>query len=257
MIACKQGPVQDRNTETSSEGLAVPIHGIDTVVYPLDKKWVTGDFNPSERDDFVVIDKKYADREGLYLHREAYEAFQKMWTVASADGITLVIRSATRNHSYQKGIWERKWTGETLLEGTTNAQTEISDPVARSKAILRYSSMPGTSRHHWGTDVDFNAFENEYFQKGGAGEAVYNWLAENAHEYGFCQVYSDKSSDNRSGYEMEMWHWSYLPLAGALQHYAETHLTDADVHGFKGSETAVELEVIKNYVLGINQQCMH
>ena len=57
--------------------------------------------------------------------------------------------------------------------------------------------MPATSRHHWGTDMDINSVEDDYF-KDGKGKKVYRWLVENASKYGFCQVYSDKKSSKRS-----------------------------------------------------------
>jgi len=124
--------------------------------------YLMGKFNPKEHEDFVVIDKKYADIEGRLMRKEAYDAFIQMWNAAQEDGIHLTIISATRNFDYQKGIWERKWTGKTPLNGQTDATT-IEDDNSRALAILEYSSMPGTSRHHWGTDIDINALNNNYF----------------------------------------------------------------------------------------------
>jgi zinc D-Ala-D-Ala carboxypeptidase len=54
---------------------------------------------------------------------------------------------------------------------------------------MQYSSMPGTSRHHWGTDVDLYALDDIYFTYGD-GKIVYDWLLANAANYGFCQPYT-------------------------------------------------------------------
>ena len=78
----------------------------------ITKDYVMGKFEPDSDSLFSQIDIKYADREGLYLHRDTYRDFIRMWNAADSAGIQLIIRSATRNFNYQKGIWERKWFGE-------------------------------------------------------------------------------------------------------------------------------------------------
>lgn len=216
--------------------------------------FLMGHFDPSSHPDFVVIADEFANRSGMYMQQKAYEAFLKMHAAAQEAGISLQIISATRNFNYQKRIWERKWNGQTLLEGKTDART-IEDPAERAKEILRYSSMPGTSRHHWGTDVDFNSLSNEYFSHG-KGLKEFNWLNQNAAAFGFCRSYTEKGPSTRqSGYEEEKWHWSYTPLSHVMIKDAEILLKNEMVQGFAGSETANALDVIKNYVLGVDQCC--
>jgi LAS superfamily LD-carboxypeptidase LdcB len=171
-----------------------------------------------------------------------------------ADSVTLVIRSATRNFDYQKTIWEKKWLGETPLEGNEVA-SNISAPTERAKAILRYSSMPGTSRHHWGTDIDLNAFNNSYFAHG-EGQRIYVWLREHAPSFGFCQPYTAKGEHRPEGYEEEKWHWSFLPLSKSLLEEARQSLTNQMITGFLGSEVAPTINVVQNYVLGIDSSCV-
>ena len=116
--------------------------------------------------------------------------------------------------------------------------------------------MPTTSRHHWGTDIDINSVEPEYFLTR-KGKKEYNWLVNNAHKFGFCQVYSDKAVSKRSGYQMEKWHWSYIPLSSYyLKKYNE--LVDyRQVNGFKGAYFASKIKSIENFVNGIDQSCQH
>jgi len=220
-------------------------------------KWITstyvmGKFDPVSHDDFVEVAREHADRDGLFLRREVYEAFKKMEAEASIAGVQLVIRSATRNFDYQKGIWERKWSGATILSDGTKASS-ISDPTERAKKILLYSSMPGTSRHHWGTDLDLNSFNNSYFEKGD-GKRLYEWMKEHASHYGFCQPYTDKK-DGRVGYEEERWHWTYVPTSKDLTRFSQENMSDDMISGFMGSEVARDLQVIKTYVLGIGKDC--
>jgi zinc D-Ala-D-Ala carboxypeptidase len=215
--------------------------------------YLMGKFDPATHQDFVQIDKQYTDKPSAFLRKEAYAAFVKMETAAEKEGIKLKILSATRNFNRQKKIWEDKWNGLQKVEDGTNVAKSIKDPVARAKKILLFSSMPGSSRHHWGTDVDFNYLSDDYFTHG-QGKKIYAWLQNNAASYGYCQPYSDKS-EGRSGYQEEKWHWTYMPLSKGFTEAARLRLKDNMISGFDGSETAVELEVVKNYVLGINPNC--
>jgi len=221
----------------------------------FDVDYIMGKFDPAQHPDFVVIDQQYADRGGLYLRKEVYEAFLNMREAAAKEGITMTIRSATRNFDYQQGIWERKWTGARKLSSGANAAQAFPDPKARALEILKYSSMPGTSRHHWGTDMDLNAFNNEYFETG-PGQKLYTWMQAHAAEYGFCQPYSPKGEERPYGYNEEKWHWSYLPTAQPLTALAQKSLSNGDIEGFKGAAVAGEIDVVRKYVLGINPACM-
>ena len=113
--------------------------------------------------------------------------------------------------------------------------------------------MPMCSRHHWGTDLDLNSLENSYFSSG-KGLKIYEWLTKHAPDYGFCQVYTNKKINNRTGYEEEKWHWSYMPIARQnLMRYNKT-VKITDIKGFLGWETASEVNIIEAYVNGI-QDC--
>lgn len=214
-------------------------------------EYLTGKFQPQEHPGFVEIPAALADRPGLYLRKETLEAFRKMHAAAREDGIYLTILSATRNFDYQKGIWERKWSGQRILSNGQNARTAYPDPVERALKILEYSSMPGTSRHHWGTDIDLNNFNNAYFESG-KGAREFAWLREHAAEYGFFRPYTAKGPERPEGYNEEKWHWSYFPLADPMTKAAAQLLKDKDISGFQGAETAAKIQVIKNYVLGVH-----
>lgn len=159
---------------------------------------------------------------------------------ASKENIQLKILSGTRNFDEQKRIWERKWLKYKDLE-----------PLQRAKKILEYSSMPSTSRHHWGTDMDLNNLNNQYFREG-KGLEEYNWLQENAHKFGFYQVYTNEPT--RTGYNLEMWHWTFLPLSKQYLNYYNEYITTEDIVGFEGCELATSLNIIKDYVNGINAE---
>lgn len=209
---------------------------------PITIEYITGKFEPKFHHDFIYVERKYAERDSLLLRKETYESFKKMYAAAEKVGLKLTIISATRNFEYQKGIWERKWA---------DLSKKNSDPSVIARKILQYSAMPGASRHHWGTDIDFDNLSNVYFEKGN-GKRIYDWMKKNAATYGFCQPYTE---GRPTGYNEEKWHWTYMPLSKEFTEFAEKNLKNEQISGFKGAETAVELNIVKNYVLGINHDC--
>ncbi len=220
----------------------------------ISEEMLIGRIEPaSDTDNFIPVEARYARRDGMYLRHEAMDAFVAMHAAAEREGIQLIILSATRTFDHQQRIWENKWNGERLLHGDIYA-TEIDDPVERGREILRFSAMPGTSRHHWGTDIDMNSLQNSYFEQG-QGMRVYQWLKDNAATYGFCQPYTVHGKQRDGGYEEEKWHWSYKPLASLFYRAFKENISYDDIAGFDGANTAREIQVIENYVLDVNREC--
>ncbi|MBL7942223.1 MAG: M15 family metallopeptidase [Flavobacteriales bacterium] len=218
------------------------IFGSHTLVpdSPYTDEFLLGQFDPARDPGFSLIEKNYTGKSGIYMKTTAYEAFKKMHAAAKADGITLTIISATRNFDYQKQIWERKWNDAKF------SQWKGAD---RAREILKYSSMPGTSRHHWGTDIDLNSVTPSDFTTG-PHKKVYDWLKAHAAEYGFYQTYTD--SPGRTGYQEEKWHWSYMAEGQMMLKLYNLKITPEKITGFLGSEFAGELNVIRDYVNGID-----
>ncbi len=217
---------------------------------PVDKNYLLGKFDPASHPAFSKLKDEHTQgsaRAG-YLRKETYEAFVNMSDAAKKEGVDLIIISATRNFESQKRIWENKWEGRTKVEGKN--LTTVKDPKERARLILLYSSMPGTSRHHWGTDMDLNSLENNFFESGD-GLKIYQWLVAHAAKYGFCQPYTSKADGKRTGYEEEKWHWSYLPLSGKFLEEYKKNISYKDIKGFTGSTVAKNILVIRDYVEGI------
>lgn len=209
----------------------------------VSRDYLLGKFDPAKHPDFVAVGEPYTNKPGMTLRKEAFEAFKAMWESARAEGISLRIISSTRTFAQQKNIWEGKWT---------RFAKEAPDPQKRALKILEFSSMPGSSRHHWGTDIDLNDLNNTAFETGGKHEKVYHWLAANAHKFGFCQPYT---AGRAHGYQEEKWHWSYTPLSKPFLTQYRATITDADIQGFQGADLAPAIGAVRHYVVGINQVC--
>jgi len=96
----------------------------------------------------IIIGKSQSNLVGdsIRLEVNTYKAFKKMEAAARRDGIYLKIVSAYRGFERQKLIWNNKY------EKFTN---DFSlEPEKAISEIIRFSTIPGTSRHHWGTDID-------------------------------------------------------------------------------------------------------
>lgn len=251
LLACTGPSANDgANREPITDSLSVP----DADTIPFDVDYLCGRFDPDRHPDFALIRPEHASKSDMYMRRDAYEAFCAMYEAALRDGVRLRIVSAARNYARQKAIWEAKWEGRTLVEGGINLKETVPDPVERARRILRFSSMPGTSRHHWGTDIDLNHLENDWFESG-EGLRIYTWLRAHAADYGFCQPYTAKSPERPYGYEEEKWHWSWMPVSGPLTRLAGERLQDKDLGGFLGDHTAETIGVVRHFVLGIAPAC--
>ena len=207
----------------------------------ITKEYVLGKFDYTKDSSFVLIPAE-ATSKTIYLRKEVWNGFNTMQIAATKDSVSFTIISGTRNFEHQKRIWNYKW----------NEKYKNIPPEKRALKILEYSSMPSTSRHHWGTDIDLNNLNNDYFSEG-KGLKEYNWLVENASKFGFYQPYTTKEN-GRTGYYEEKWHWSYLPLSSIYLNYYNQHITYKDITDFEGSAFAKEIDIIKNYVNGINPE---
>jgi zinc D-Ala-D-Ala carboxypeptidase len=194
--------------------------------------------------DFVLVEKKYHDKSEMYLQKQTLESFIKMREAAERDGIQLTIISGTRDFYSQKRIWERKYN---------NYKKEGLSEIEIIKKIMIWSSMPTTSRHHWGTDIDINGFDDYFSEENKKANKEYKWLLINAPKFDFCQVYTEKGEGKRrTGYNEEKWHWSYMPLARKYLDLYQRIVTYEDISGFSGSQFAKEMDIINKYVFGIS-----
>jgi hypothetical protein len=88
---------------------------------------------------------------------------------------------------------------------------------------LRTSSAPGTSRHHWGTDIDVFETDSKKFRRRGPYHSAYVWMQKNASRFGFFQPYQGEGGRGIS-YIEERWHWSYGPIAEPLLKIVGEHI---------------------------------
>ena len=92
----------------------------------------------------------------LLAEHNVHHDLMALVNAADTAGFQLEIASGFRDFSRQLLIWNNKFSGQrTMLD----SHSQPLDPSRLSDeeklfAILRWSALPGTSRHHWGTDFD-------------------------------------------------------------------------------------------------------
>lgn len=213
-----------------------------------DKPFLLGRFEPEHDSRFVGFQNHL--RETHFLLQDAYQALMLLLQAAADDGVNLEVLSSTRNFNRQKAIWEAKWNGKTSVSGFEPKEFQALSGKEKALAIMRYSAMPGTSRHHWGTEVDLNSLETEYFSSS-EGRLVLDWLENNAPRFGFYRPYTNKGTQRPHGYEAEPWHWSYAPLSKDFLNSYLKLVQYSDIKDFDGAEYAREVQAIAHYVMGV------
>ena len=148
---------------------------------------------------------------GYKLRPEAAIAFERLKTAALKDKIQIKVVSSYRDYAHQNRIWERKYN---------RFRESGNSPINAIQKIIEYSTIPGTSRHHWGTDIDLidgtpkvtgDVLVPSKFHGAGPFCKFKEWMDVHANSFGFYLVYTD--TPHRKGFKYEPWHYSYAPLS--------------------------------------------
>ncbi|MDV5171188.1 M15 family metallopeptidase [Photobacterium rosenbergii] len=160
-----------------------------------------------------------------FVHQQMLPAFEALKEAANKAGFDLQIASAFRPFERQLLIWNNKYSGKRPLLDSNSQPIDPSSLTELEKihAIMRWSALPGASRHHWGTDIDVYAanclpegvqlqLEPWEYQTGGHQAEFSQWLSSNMARFGFYLPYAE----DRHGVACEPWHISYFPVSKYL-----------------------------------------
>jgi len=160
----------------------------------------------------------------FFVHHQMLADFLRLQNAAKKDDINLQIVSAFRDYDRQLKIWNAKASGERPILDDQERPIDIAklSPIETVLAILRWSAIPGCSRHHWGTDIDVFDANTQAREEvklipsecEGSGPAtrLHEWLDDkmaNKEAFGFFRPFRT----DRGGVAPERWHLSYYPLS--------------------------------------------
>lgn len=143
----------------------------------------------AEASTLVVAEIDPAGKEHM-LTPTAAQAWQRLTTAASLDGVDLHIVSAFRSVKRQVDIIERK-----IRQGLS------------IEKILEFSAPPFFSEHHTGCAIDVSTAGSEDLEPEFEETDAFAWLTMHAGDYGFEMSFR---INNVSGYAYEPWHWRFM-----------------------------------------------
>lgn len=169
-----------------------------------------------------------AEGQPFLLHTEVLPHWNNLVARAQTAGFSLQIASAWRGFDRQRLIWNGKATGErSVLDEFGNPVdiTLLSDDELLF-AMLRWSAIPGCSRHHWGTDLDVfdaAAVAQDYAVQLTTAECtdcgpfatLHRWLDAALQERD--AVFFRPYAVDRGGIAPERWHLSCRPVAARYE----------------------------------------
>lgn len=154
-------------------------------------------------DNYEVELKEISD--GKLVDERIYEPLISMMQEAEEEGYYMVVVEAFRTEKEQQAMMDEK----------VDAYIDDGYPKFIAKKIAeKWVAVPGTSEHQLGIAVDINP---DYER---SGREVYDWLAENAHEYGFIRRYPEDKV-KITGIMNEPWHYRYVGKKAAKEIYEQ------------------------------------
>ncbi len=146
--------------------------------------------------------------EKIFIHKDILQDFNKLQEAALASGLDIQIISGFRSFQRQKDIWNKK--------------VSLNYTKEEIEKCLRWSAIPGFSRHHWGTDLDIVdknplnlnleykiLLEPHEYESHGIFSQLGKWLDQNIKDSLFFRPYSK----DLGGVACEPWHISHRALS--------------------------------------------
>lgn len=148
-------------------------------------------------DGYLVVNKTYSlpSNYGSGLTKETKDAFEKMKSAATLEGLNVYLSSGYRSYTTQNNLYNRYVN----RDGKDEAD--------------KYSARAGHSEHQSGLAFDVNQINSTF-----DNSAEAKWLSANCYKYGFILRYP-KGKTNETGYMYESWHFRYVGTELAAKLY--------------------------------------
>jgi len=161
----------------------------------------------------------------IKIHPQVLNSLMEIIARAAAAGFDVQIASGFRSFERQLLIWNGKANGLRPVLDEFGQVIDLNNLNDDEKvyAILRWSALPGASRHHWGTDIDVydaSRIDDSYqlqltveeTENGGPFAEFHAWLSQDLQQN--PQEFFRPYIAGVGSISPEPWHLSYTPLAG-------------------------------------------
>ena len=138
-----------------------------------------------------IADAGFPLTDGLAVRQLVVDDLDAFRQAAADNGTPLSILAAYRSHASQAELFERR-------------VDELGDTEAGSRV-----ARPGHSDHQLGTTIDVTTEGDTDVDQSWGATPHGQWVATNAHKYGFLLSYPQDASD-RTCYDYEPWHLRYV-----------------------------------------------
>lgn len=181
------------------------------------------------------------------IHRDVKAPLTALIENAQVNGFNFSIASSFRDYHRQAMIWNAKFSGKRSILDSDSQPLDSSKltEIEKIHAIMRWSALPGASRHHWGCELDVYAhnylpqdtqlqLEPWEYQTGHQKE-FNQWLTETMPQFGFYRPYQN----DLGGVAIEPWHISHIDTGHEMlaQLSVEKLKQTWDKHPFLGVES--------------------
>ncbi len=195
-----QGTAQATQPETT-EPVFVPSFDNPAIVTDCNFATVVVNRNyriPESYED--TVDLVYVCGSGQRLQREVAVHYEEMFDAAAAEGIYLTPVSGYRSYDTQVELYNNK-INQMLNQGYSAEEA----PIQAATIVM----VPGSSEHNLGYAMDIVSLYESFDQT-----AEFDWLMENAEDYGFILRYP-KGKEDITKVIYEPWHWRYVGVETA------------------------------------------
>ena len=152
--------------------------------------------------NLTTIPQKYIKGSLTQIDKDVWPFLQAMLDAALSEGIDIGVWSPYRSFATQKMLFDKQ-----VQKQIANGVPEAEAPDKAATVVAR----PGTSEHNTGLALDINCANSSF-----ENTKAYEWLTQNAENYGFVMRYSAEKQAI-TGVIHESWHWRFVGINAAKE----------------------------------------
>ena len=202
------------------------------------------------------------------INIEVHDDLRNLIRAGKKAGFSIAAASSFRSFEGQLSIWNKKATGLKALLDEEGRALDFATLSAKEvvASIMRWSAIPGCSRHHWGSDIDvydLNSLPYPGYKveltpaevaDGGPFGAFHRWLDEEMErpDFPFFRPYAE----SLGGVSPERWHISHIGVGmDYLDRFTfELFLQTIETASLEKKEIVLEsaLEIYQRFITNIS-----